>query len=68
VNEGNSENDKKYGAHKRKTHTSCKLQVVTSARLMMLTKILEKGNVNMMSLCRKEGKKHGYYLIQEVTK
>ena len=47
---------------------SCTLQVVTTASLMMLTKILEKSNVNMMSLCRKEGKKHGYYLIHEVTK
>jgi hypothetical protein len=35
-------------------HTSCKLQVFTRASLMMLTKILENGNVNMMSLCPKE--------------
>jgi hypothetical protein len=54
LNEGNSETDKKYGAHKTKTHTSCKLQVFTTAILMMLTKIVEKGYVNMMSLCPKE--------------
>ena len=55
LNEGNFETDNKYGTHKTKTHTSCKLQVFTTASLMMLTKILEKGNVNMMSLCQNEG-------------
>ena len=39
---------------KQKKHTSCKLQVFTTASLTMLTKILENGNVNMMSLCPKE--------------
>ena len=41
-------------AHTKQKHTSCKFQVFTTASLKMLTKILEKGNVNMISLCPKE--------------
>ena len=40
--------------HTKQKHMSCKLQVFTTASLTMLTKILENGNVNMMSLCLKE--------------